>query len=283
MKDIGIIGNGFVGSAMAAGFGLHANIKIYDKDPRRGCDTLKEVVNGSEFIFVCVPTPMRDLHGGDIDLTIMDSVFEEIQDVNRRDDNIFVIKSTVIPGTTQKYIDKYPNLRIVFNPEFLTERNANLDFINASRIIVGGAPALTERIQEFYRERFPYTRIIETDAGSAEFTKYMCNCFFATKISYMNEMRQAANKLDFNWEDIMEGFVSDGRIGNSHLDVPGHDGSLGYGGKCFPKDINAFIGFFNQIEIDPKILNASWSKNLEVRKNLDWGLIKGAVSLKDDV
>lgn len=283
MKNIGIIGNGFVGSAMAAGFGLHANIKIYDKDPRRGCDTLKEVVNDSEFIFVCVPTPMRDLHGGDIDLAIMDSVFEEIHSVNRRDDNIFVIKSTVIPGTTQKYIDKYPNLRIVFNPEFLTERNANLDFINASRIIVGGSTVLTERIQELYRERFPYTRIIETDAGSAEFTKYMCNCFFATKISYMNEMRQAACKLDFNWEDIMEGFVSDGRIGNSHLDTPGHDGSLGYGGKCFPKDINAFIGFFNQIKIDPKMLNASWSKNLEVRENLDWGSIEGAVSLKGDI
>tara|TARA_Y100001963_G_C6743684_1_gene430395 strand:- start:222 stop:1073 length:852 start_codon:yes stop_codon:yes gene_type:complete len=282
MKNIGIIGNGFVGSAMAAGFGLHANVKIYDKDPRRGCNTLDEVVNNSEFIFVCVPTPMRDLHGGDIDLAIMNSVFKEIDKVNRRDDNIFVIKSTVIPGTTQEYARKYPNLKIVFNPEFLTERNANLDFINASRIILGGAAADTEKVKELYIDRFPYTRIIETDSGSAEFTKYMCNCFFATKISYMNEMRQAVSKLNFSWEDIMEGFISDGRIGNSHLDVPGHDGSLGYGGKCFPKDINAFIGFFNKIEIEPKILNASWSKNLEVRDNLDWGQIEGAVSTKEE-
>ena len=95
-------------------------------------------------------------------------------------------------------------------------------------------------------------------------------------------MRQAVSKLNFSWEDIMEGFISDGRIGNSHLDVPGHDGSLGYGGKCFPKDINAFIGFFNKIEIEPKILNASWSKNLEVRDNLDWGQIEGAVSTKEE-
>jgi len=106
----------------------------------------------------------------------------------------------------------------------------------------------------------------------------MANCFFATKVSFMNEMRQAANKLSVDWNQVMNGFVSDGRIGNSHLDVPGHDGSLGFGGKCFPKDINAFINLFESIGIDPTVMKAAWDKNLEVRQNHDWEKIKGAVS-----
>jgi UDPglucose 6-dehydrogenase len=76
----------------------------------------------------------------------------------------------------------------------------------------------------------------------------------------------------------MNGFISDGRIGNSHLDVPGHDGLHGFGGKCFPKDINAFIEVYNQLNIDPKIMKAAWEKNLEVREKHDWLEIEGAVS-----
>ena len=94
----------------------------------------------------------------------------------------------------------------------------------------------------------------------------------------MNEMRQAANKLGVDWNKVMDGFISDGRIGNSHLDVPGHDGSLGFGGKCFPKDINAFINLFESIGITPAVMRAVWEKNLEVRQNHDWEQIEGAVS-----
>ena len=108
----------------------------------------------------------------------------------------------------------------------------------------------------------------------------MANCFFATKVSFMNEMRQAANKLGCDWDDTMEGFITDGRIGNSHLDVPGHDGHCGFGGKCFPKDLNAFISLFESIGIDPLVMKAAWEKNLEVRKELDWNSIEGAVSKK---
>ena len=106
----------------------------------------------------------------------------------------------------------------------------------------------------------------------------MANCFFAVKVGFMNELRQAADKLNVNWHDAVDGFVSDGRIGNSHLDVPGHDGSPGFGGKCFPKDINAFIHLFQDLGVDPKIMKATWEKNLEVRSDHDWAEIEGAVS-----
>ena len=106
----------------------------------------------------------------------------------------------------------------------------------------------------------------------------MANCFFSVKISFMNEMLEIAEKLEVNWEKAREGFITDGRVGNSHLDVPGHDGSRGFGGKCFPKDINAFINIAKENGIDPKVLEASWNKNIEVRANQDWKNIPGATS-----
>ncbi len=278
MSNIGILGNGFVGSAISSGFGLHAKIRIYDKDPNKSTHNLSEVVNQSDFIFVSVPTPMNKKKNGVMDTSIIDSVFDEVVNRNERTDNVFIVKSTVIPGTMEGLIERYPQLNIIHSPEFLTERSARLDFINASRVILGGEPELTNKVEGLFRERFPFVKIIQTDVGTAQFIKYMANCFFATKVSFMNEMRQAANKLSIDWNQVMNGFVSDGRIGNSHLDVPGHDGSLGFGGKCFPKDINAFINLFESIGIDPTVMKAAWDKNLEVRQNHDWEKIKGAVS-----
>ena len=282
MKSIGIVGNGFVGSAVAGGFVLHANVMIYDKDPLRCTNTLQEVLDQCEYIFVGVPTPMHSVENGEIDLTILDNVMKEINDLNTSSDNIIIIKSTVIPGTTETYVKRFPNLNIVFNPEFLTERTARLDFINTARIVIGGEPHLCDRVEDLYRDRFIATPIIKTDAESAEFIKYMCNCFFATKVAFMNEMYQMAQEHTLDWDTVMAGFLSDGRIGNSHTDVPGHDGDLGFGGKCFPKDINAFIKYFEENNVQPTLLKAAWAKNLEVRKNHDWLKIVGAVANKKE-
>jgi UDPglucose 6-dehydrogenase len=279
--SIGVIGNGFVGSAIVHGFSLYADVKIYDKDPRRATHSFLNVVN-CDFVFVCVPTPMRKVTGGEIDLTIMDSVIESISQVNKRDDNVVIIKSTVVPNTIEKYIKKYNHLNIIHSPEFLTERSARLDFINSSRIVLGGDYASVNKTEKLFRERFPYTKIIKTDVTTAQFIKYMANCFFATKVSFMNEMRQAAEALNVNWAETIEGFVTDGRIGNSHLDAPGHDGKMGFGGKCFPKDLNAFIHLFKKIGVNPKVMSAAWDKNLEVREKYDWKDIEGAISAKGE-
>ena len=276
--NIGIIGNGFVGSAIAAGFGLHTNVLIYDASPEKSINSFEETVT-ADFVFICVPTPMSLEKENEIDLNIVNSVFDRISRYeNLNKDTIFILKSTVIPGTTSDLSKKYNNLNIVFNPEFLTERSARLDFINASRIVLGGSQRLCNKVEELYRIRLKHTKIVKTDSTTAEFIKYLCNAFFATKVSFMNEMKQLSDKLDLDWDKAMDGFISDGRVGNSHLDVPGHDGSPGFGGKCFPKDINALINFYKKNEIDPKILIAAWEKNLEVRKNHDWNKIEGATS-----
>lgn len=281
---IGIIGNGFVGSAIMHGFILHTkDIMIYDKDPKRSTHRLGELALHCDVIFVCVPTPMYE--SGECDLSIVESVVDEFMSfVFRKKKQTLVIKSTVVPGTTEKLAKKYENnpwVSFVFNPEFLTERKARLDFINTSRIVLGGDnEEALQQVEDLYRLRFPYTKIIKTDFGTAQLIKYMCNCFFATKVSFMNEMFQVCEAIEGDWEKAIEGFITDGRIGNSHIDVPGHDGDLGFGGKCFPKDLNAMIKRAEEVGVSPDVMKGAWEKNKQVRKDLDWYDIPGAVSTK---
>lgn len=279
--NIGIIGNGFVGSAVAHGFSLWAKVRIYDKNHKISTHKLKDVVEKSDVLFVCVPTPMDASNDNRIDLSILDSVMEEIfkyNDSYTGDDAVVVIKSTVTPGTTKKYEKLYPTMKIVFNPEFLSERTAKLDFNNPSRIILGGTWEAREPVEKLYRDRFPHVTIIHTDSKSAEFTKYACNCFFAAKISIMNEFYEAAEKQKLDWNAIVGGMLTSGWINPMHTLVPGTDGNYGFGGKCFPKDINAFIKYFEECDVEPLILKASWQKNLQVRENKNWLQIDGAVS-----
>lgn len=275
---IGIIGNGFVGSAMVHGFTLHSNdVLIFDKDKTRSNASMEDVCKKSDVIFVCVPTPMFE--SGECDLSIVESVVEEISEIGLKEDTVIVIKSTVVPGTVESLAEKYSKINFVFNPEFLTERKARLDFINTARIVLGSnKPEAMNKVEDLYRVRFPYTKIIKTDFGTAQLIKYMANCFFATKVSFMNEMRQVCDKIDGDWNVALDGFISDGRIGNSHIDVPGHDGDFGFGGKCFPKDINAMITRSKELGVNPLVMAAAWEKNKEVRKDLDWYDIPGAVS-----
>ena len=175
---------------------------------------------------------------------------------------------------------EFPDLNLVFSPEFLTERYARLDFINSARVVLGGKNSHVNKVANILKPRFPGAKFITTDFATAQLIKYMANCFFATKVSFMNEMYQICQAVGADWDQSIEGFVSDGRIGNSHIDVPGHDGDLGFGGKCFPKDINAMIHRCEEIGVKPTVLKAAWEKNVEIRKFLDWFDIEGAVSKK---
>ena len=209
-------------------------------------------------------------------LGILESALQEIQAVNKRKNNIILIRSTVIPGTTDKLCKKFTKLNMVFNPEFLTERSAKFDFINQSRFVLGGRKRNTGRVAELYRWRFgDSVPCIETNFNTAEMIKYMNNCFFATKVSFMNEMKQIADKTNIDWDMAVEGFVRDGRIGHSHLAVPGPDGRGGFGGSCFPKDVQAMINFGDQLGLNMNTLKGIWNTNLEVRPERDWEELKG--------
>lgn len=281
MINIGIIGNGFVGSAVAQGFSLWTKVRVYDTESHRSMHSLDEVARLSDIIFVCVPTPMDTSRGGKIDLSILDSVMSDL-DAKVCTGSLVVIKSTVTPGTTLRYEKRYPMLRLVFNPEFLSERTAKMDFNNPARIVVGGNHDHRVVLAMLYRERFPHVPIIETDAQTAEFIKYACNCFYAVKISILNEFKQMATHLHMDWDAIINGLLSSGWVNPMHTMVPGTDGNLGFGGKCFPKDMNAFINFFESYEIEPSVMKAAWQKNLEVRDEKNWLNIDGATSHKGE-
>ena len=191
------------------------------------------------------------------------------------------MRSTVVPGTTRELQSKFDNLRLVFNPEFLTERNAKYDFINQARIIIGGGDTAlqhygVERVGDLYRSRFGESQpVIETNWETAELIKYMSNCFFTTKISFMNEMYQVAEKCGVDWSVALDGFFRDGRVGHSHMNVPGPDGKFGFGGSCFPKDIQAMINFGESLGLNMSTLRGAWNTNLEVRPERDWEELKG--------
>lgn len=286
----GIVGYGFLGSAITHGFGLHADIKVHDKF--KDFDTLEDVVDHAEIIWICLPTPMN-MQTGEMDLGIIEENVSKVHDMvdGEHPRKTIVIKSTVVPGTTRHLASKYPKLDFVMNPEFLTARNNRLDFICTARIILGGDSPDSlpvQKLKEVYEYRFGQSVPIYTSSWEeAEVTKYGANCFFALKISYFNFLYDLCGNLDkefgaVDFDRVRDMVLADGRIGRSHANVPGWDGSRGYSGACFPKDVNAFIKHAKELGANPELLEASWSQNLKDRPDKDWEDIPSAVSNKKE-
>ena len=285
-QTIGIIGQGFVGSAIYEGLKSHYQIETFDIDPSKNstCNSIDELVDKiTEIVFVCLPTPMKK--SGMCDTRIVSKAVLDLSISSKRSGKrlIAVIKSTVPPGTVANLNTDFYNLDIVFNPEFLTEANSFDDFKNQSRIIIGGPRPASTKVKTMYRKAFPSTPIIKTDSSHAEMVKYFTNCFLATKVSFANEMFQICNDLNLDYDKIVEYALYDERIGKTHLSCPGPDGNLGFGGHCFPKDINAMISFSKKRGVYPNVLMGAWEKNMEVRKpqDRDWIQMKGRAVVDD--
>jgi len=276
MQKVGIIGNGFVGNSIAFGFSPTHEVRVHDKDEKRNLNSLEQVLE-CDFVFIAVPTPMNE--DGSINLSIVEKALVEVAEHSSKN-NIIILKSTMIPGTTDKFINQFPELNIVFNPEFLTERTAKLDFLTQARIILGGARRHTKRVSKLFKDRFMHTHIIETDTTTAEMIKYMNNVYFAAKVSIMNEMKQVCDAVGADWKLALKGFAADQRIGDSHLNVPGPDGKLGFGGSCFPKDINAFMTMAHDLGINVPTVKGAWATNLNVRPERDWEKLEGRAIIK---
>ena len=276
---VGIIGKGFVGNEIFQGLNHYYEVKVYDVDPKKSTHSFEEVVE-SDLVFLSVPTPMHK-ETGECDLSYIESVFDKVLKVeNRNESCTFIIKSTVPVGTTENLNKKYNfKIHVIHSPEFLTARTAATDFICPSRHIIGGQAARgTEKLKEVYESRFPGVPCFMMTSDESEFVKYFANCFFATKVSFFNEMRVFSDAKGLDWENIINGVMSDGRIGISHYQVPGFDGDFGFGGTCFPKDINALIKSVENVGEDPLLLKAAWQRNLLVRKNKDWESSTSAVT-----
>lgn len=282
MANIGFIGWGIVGQATGKGLARNKKNKVfwYDKYKRSPC-TLDEVLQKSEFIFLCVPTPMYSDHSG-IDSSIIDSVVAEVAPKVAGSKKVLIIKSTVIPGTTAKYAKKYPRVKFAMIPEFLTEKQANWDFLHPARTIIGSKDRqVALRLKRLHQTVLPKDApYFLTDTTSSELAKYMANIMLAEKIMLANEFYFLAQKLGIKYDAVRQMVEGDRRIG-SHIKVPGHDGSFGFGGKCFPKDIVALLGLGRKLKIDLSVMETIWKKNLKIRKIHDWEEIAGAVNHKN--
>lgn len=263
---IGIIGQGFVGTAVNEGLKPFFKIETFDINKNSTCNSLEELSKKSEVIFVCLPTPMElngSCHLDIVENTLLGlDLMEECKTI--------VVKSTIPPGTTEKWNKKFNYIQVVFNPEFLTEANSIEDYKNQNRIIIGGPRPATTKVKRIFAKAFPKVPIIKTGSTTAEMVKYFGNCFLATKVSFANEMYQICEGLNIDYDKVTEYVKYDERIGYSHLNVPGPDGDFGYGGHCFPKDVKALINVAHNLNISPKVLLATDIKNNDVRKNRDW-------------
>lgn len=258
---VAIIGLGFVGKALYSGF--KKNVEVMKIDPKLGT-SINDLINfNPEITFLCVPTPMNK--DGSQNISILQNVIDEIN--SKSIESLFVLKSTVLPNHI-KYLETSMK-KFIYNPEFLREKHANEDFINSPLIVFGGKKDNGKYLARFYDI---YTKCkckdyIFVDAISASFIKYAINSFLATKVTFFNQLHDVYKESNTatSWEHFVDAIAKDKRIGDSHMDVPGHDGRKGYGGACFPKDTNAFLNYSKSLNKTFSLLNHSIEVNNKIR------------------
>lgn len=243
-KKIAIIGVGMVGGALQRYFEDKKGIKPFLYDKGRNLGSPQEV-NQADIIFVCVPTPYDKENG--FDLSCVEDAFRNIEGKKT-----IVIKSTVLPGTSEKMQQKYPQHKVLFNPEFLTELTADQDMCYPDRQIIG-------HTKESYNVAGHILQILPLapfekmmPATEAELVKYFGNNWFSTKVIFANQIYDICQKLGIDYNRVMEAAAADKRIGRTHLDV-WHKGYRGYGGKCLFKDMKAFIQLADKKGVDLKL------------------------------
>tara|TARA_B100001093_G_scaffold300142_1_gene286201 strand:+ start:2554 stop:3489 length:936 start_codon:yes stop_codon:yes gene_type:complete len=236
---VGIIGYGFVGKALHNGLNPDNKVLLIDPKLKTSVSDLRNFC--ADILFVCAPSPMNN--NGTQDLSILNEIFEEL--FFSKIDSLIILKSTILPDALLNLSSKFPNL--VFNPEFLREKHADEDFIGSNLIVFGGNREYVNKASNFYKNHTKCTckEHIKTDLVTASLIKYTINSFLATKVTFFNEINNIfiTSNAEDSWENFI-GFLSkDKRIGRSHMSVPGHDGKLGFGGACLPKDSRALLEF----------------------------------------
>jgi UDPglucose 6-dehydrogenase len=264
MTKIGIIGLGFVGGAICQSMaGQEWVIDLVLVDPAKGETGTYADLKDAEGVFVCVPTPQDA--DGTCDTGPLESVLANLKAVDYQ--GVIISKCTAPPSTYEKLNQQFPNL--VHAPEFLTAANAVRDYMNGHFCIIGG------RVSAYLREAERIIRIgqgslsdrvVYCTIGEAALAKYAINTFLATKVVFMNELHSIATASGLDYDKIVRMVKMDGRIGSSHMQVPGPDGSYGFGGACFPKDTSALLKYAEQVRCaTPMVLDAAVKKNVLLR------------------
>ncbi|MFH1077785.1 MAG: hypothetical protein V1745_00670 [Patescibacteria group bacterium] len=270
MATVAIIGTGMVGGALARYFQTqHVEPALYD--PPKGLDDAS-VLADADVIFIAVPTPyylpdrQAGLDGSGFDDSFLRAAFDAIPVEGKT----VVLKSTILPGTTERFQELYPQHRVLFNPEFLTETTVDRDMQNPNRQIVGFT-AQSRRDAELVMGLLPrasFERIVP--AKAAELVKYFGNAFYALKVAYANQMFDVCSKLDVDYDAVKECAKAEPWIGTHHLEIF-HKGYRGYGGKCLPKDTRSIIQLGESLGVDLSTLKAAEAYNnaLQTSQGID--------------
>ena len=271
---VGIVGCGFVGSAVCYGFST-AKVEKKNIDPKFNTtiDDLAEF--DPDVTFVAVPTPMGD--DGSINSSIVEDVVDELH--SKTTASVIVIKSTVTPDILSSLVKKHTNRRLVYNPEFLTEKNANEDFINPKMHVFGCRPDLGKWLEKVYEEHSLCRPcpVFHVTIEEASLIKYGINSFLAAKVLWFNQFYDVVNGHG-NYHRIISAVAADPRIGNSHTVVPGFDGKRGFGGACFPKDTKALLHYAPKFTVLQKVIeennkyrNQYDKDERELEQNVNYG------------
>lgn len=289
INSIGIIGQGFVGAAIREGLQPFFKVVTFDKrhgaavygqtkevrgeEPTDSARWVLENIDGP--VFVCLPTPMQQ--DGSSDTSIVEGAIRALDEaakaLGRR--SVAVVKSTVPPGTTERLNAGCHTLTVCFSPEFLREATHLEDFANQNRVIVGGPPEGTLMVAEVFRKAFPDVPFVVTSSTVAEMVKYVTNAFLAVKVSLANEMKMICDRLGIDYTQVVDYATLDDRLGSSHWAVPGPDARPGFGGSCFPKDLNALIYLAAALGVPHHTMSGAWATNLAVRPDRDWEQLHG--------
>ena len=246
---IGIFGVGMVGGALKRYFEESKNFQVFVYD-KKGLGSLDEV-NKADFIYVCLPTPY--VPGKGCDTSIIKEAISQLTG-----QKTIIVKSTIIPGTTDEFQKEFSQHKILFNPEFLTEDTADQDLYSPDRQILGYTKQSQNLAKDILRQLpiAPYERIVP--ARVAELIKYASNTWFAVKVAMNNELYDLAKKIGFSedeWQEVASAMAAGKMIGRSHLSIM-HKNKRGYWGKCLPKDIKSLLEFSKQNDVDMSIRKA---------------------------
>lgn len=267
---IGIIGYGFVGSAVAA---AHDRNTLMINDPGKFEEweqyTIQQIKDNTGWIYLCLPTAENE--DGSCDTSVLDNMLEQLKDY----DGFVISKSTAPPVWYKKIYDqcgmnKKYKFKFIHMPEFLTAANAIYDYMHPHIIVIGGNPVHTSFVTtHVINSDLTYksnAKIVRTDIGSAAAMKYYANSWLATKVVYNNQFAKWCEAQGVVWNDVAEVLAQDRRLGNTHYKVPGDNGDVGYAGACFPKDISAILKIAEDNDVDMSLLETQVEINDALRE-----------------
>jgi UDPglucose 6-dehydrogenase len=256
---MGIAGLGYVGEAVKYWLEKEKHpLFLYDKYKKIG--SFQEI-NKADIIFLCLPTPFVEKNNKGFDDSALWEVLSQL-----RGEKVIVIKSTVLPGSTENYQKNFSQHKILINPEFLVAKTAIQDFLNPKRQIIGYTKESQDIAKKVMNILPPATYKKIVRATEAEMIKYFGNTFLANRVIFANQIYDICQKLGIDYEVVKECAGADPRIGHSHFEIF-HEGYRGYGGMCLPKDTKAFIKFVEKIGIEPKLFKTIEEINKILRKN----------------